>query len=305
MVDWEARIQQAISLRKQGLRNHEIATVMGLDASRVSQCLRMCGVPLPQITPSTPSERTKHMIALYKEGKTLEEVARPFNLTRERVRQILRRHGINKSSGGIKKRAEIRNEDAIRARQAFWDEATIRYYGCSSAELARINNGQPRSRQGSPANMYYDQMHNAAYRGIEWKLTLPVWWHIWQESGKWDQRGRGKDKYCMARDGDAGPYAVGNVRIILCEQNASESYHHVSATERYRKRLAALGEVPNPFDMTPRQKSAAEALLVGLTYRQWAEREGIDKRNAWAYFHAAKKKLELIRRVHEPPEISA
>lgn len=60
----------------------------------------------------------------------------------------------------------------------------------------------------------------AKFRGIGFELTIWEWWTIWQESGRWDQRGRGHG-YMMCRKGDVGPYAVGNVFIATGAHNVS------------------------------------------------------------------------------------
>jgi len=62
---------------------------------------------------------------------------------------------------------------------------------------------------------------------IEFLLTYQEWISIWQDSGKLEQRGTrfGLDGYCMARFGDEGPYAVGNVKIITNRENLAERDH--------------------------------------------------------------------------------
>jgi hypothetical protein len=67
------------------------------------------------------------------------------------------------------------------------------------------------------------QRWHAKDRGIEWHLTYEQWLVIWLESGHWHQRGNRVGCYVMARHGDTGPYAVGNVSIITCSQNISEA----------------------------------------------------------------------------------
>jgi hypothetical protein len=62
----------------------------------------------------------------------------------------------------------------------------------------------------------------ARQRGIEFLLTMEEWVTIWRESGHLHERGRGRGKYVMARYGDQGPYAVGNVKIITHSENCSE-----------------------------------------------------------------------------------
>jgi hypothetical protein len=61
--------------------------------------------------------------------------------------------------------------------------------------------------------------------------TLPQWWSVWTESGKWAVRGRG-DGYVMARNLDAGAYAQGNVYICSQVQNMRDSYAFRPAAER-------------------------------------------------------------------------
>ena len=68
------------------------------------------------------------------------------------------------------------------------------------------------------------QRSNAAKRGISFELTLGDWWSIWDKSGKWSERGVGVGRYVMSRFGDKGPYAAGNVEIILSTQNNSDSW---------------------------------------------------------------------------------
>jgi hypothetical protein len=69
---------------------------------------------------------------------------------------------------------------------------------------------------------FWAQQQNAKYRGVPFLLTFEQWWDIWKKSGHWHERGRGKNKYCMARFGDKGAYEVGNVKIITNSQNSSE-----------------------------------------------------------------------------------
>ena len=70
-----------------------------------------------------------------------------------------------------------------------------------------------------PRRRYIMQLHNAKARGIGWELTFEQWWSIWQDSGRWQERGCHADNYCMCRIGDVGPYAVGNVFIATFREN--------------------------------------------------------------------------------------
>ncbi len=71
-------------------------------------------------------------------------------------------------------------------------------------------------------NQFFDHRYSAGIRGIEFLLTFDEWWDIWLKSRHWDERGRIKGQYCMARKADRGPYVVGNVLIKRVEENIAE-----------------------------------------------------------------------------------
>lgn len=79
---------------------------------------------------------------------------------------------------------------------------------------------------------YTYQRRNADKRGIEWAITFREWWGIWEESGKWDSRGREKGGYVMGRHGDSGPYAIGNVSICTHSENALERERNCGSFEK-------------------------------------------------------------------------
>ncbi len=69
---------------------------------------------------------------------------------------------------------------------------------------------------------YSRQRNRALVRGIDWQFDLETWRALWLASGHWEERGAGRGRYCMARNGDVGPYAPDNVRIVTNEANARE-----------------------------------------------------------------------------------
>ena len=76
--------------------------------------------------------------------------------------------------------------------------------------------------QKTPRGKYAFHKSSAKKRGIPFLLTFEEWWDIWQASGKWEQRGRRRDQYVMARFGDLGAYKRDNVRICLAGENTDE-----------------------------------------------------------------------------------
>ena len=74
-----------------------------------------------------------------------------------------------------------------------------------------------------PSTIYARQKAMAKVRNIGWELTFEEWWNIWEQSGKYEQRGRGAGKYCMSRKNDVGSYAVGNIYIQTIDDNNREA----------------------------------------------------------------------------------
>lgn len=71
-----------------------------------------------------------------------------------------------------------------------------------------------------PTRAYARHAAGAARRGIEFKLTFPEWWGLWED--RYEQRGTRKGQYVMCRTADKGAYEMGNVRIATGAENAHE-----------------------------------------------------------------------------------
>jgi hypothetical protein len=122
-------------------------------------------------------------------------------------------------------------------------------YGCSSDEAKALNDGLPVSTHGSKAERYARQRLNAIQmRNIAWELTFKQWLDIWNESGHFAERGRGKG-YCMTRIGDTGPYAPNNVEIKTVGENFSESYFKHPWHERFKHRYKSGSGESNQADI--------------------------------------------------------
>jgi hypothetical protein len=153
---------------------------------------------------------------------TLREIGSHYGMTRERVRQLTSRHGLNRRSGGMHKSSvdnKARKAANVAARR---DARAILYYGCPYAELLALNDRQKPRIGTSNAGKFRIQKNNALVRGVVWAITFPQWMQVWQGSGHWQERGRARDAYVMARRGDTGPYALGNVYITTLAGNTSD-----------------------------------------------------------------------------------
>lgn len=84
---------------------------------------------------------------------------------------------------------------------------------------------------------FADQRRKAKGRGIPFLLDFHVWQWLWLASGKFDQRGNRADNFVMARKGDSGPYAVGNVFFQTVAENAKEgSLQHTRRGGHYPRK---------------------------------------------------------------------
>lgn len=73
----------------------------------------------------------------------------------------------------------------------------------------------------TPVSRYNAQKQTAKRRGIEFNLNFNDWWEMWEPY--WNKRGNLPQEFCMARNGDYGPYEKGNVSIITNSENCAYS----------------------------------------------------------------------------------
>ncbi len=284
------RERAAVILHGEGMSNREIALALGLSYPGACNLIRNGGAAQPH---AATRERNAEIVRRYQsgEGYRMEDIAQEFGLTRARVQQILAKAGISVKDYVVPAIVLVNKAEDSREHKAalerHWDEKTQSIYGCSAARLTELNGGLPRSRAGSPAYFYVDQRRNSLTRGIEWAISFPDWWQLWQDSGHWDERGRGAGKYCMARIGDSGNYAVGNVEIITTSQNSSDSYLITSAQARRGKALKTADHLSDS------QLEAANFIARGITHIEASKIWGISRVGAWQRFDAVKKKLAL------------
>ncbi len=98
---------------------------------------------------------------------------------------------------------------------------------------------------------YMTHKRNAKKRNIDFFLTFDEWLDIWTRSGKLDMRGRKKGQYCMARIGDIGPYAIGNVYIELSNVNFKLPHDGTpkSKEQKYKMSQAQKGAKKSPISV--------------------------------------------------------
>ena len=215
------------------------------------------------------SDRDKDMCDRYKKGETLQEIGVSYSITRERVRQIISRCGVTRDEGGEQLRAFLNNSEKRSKKRAEQELRKIKSWGCTLDEYNYFR-GFNTDYCKTPINYFKNQENSAKNRGIEWSLTLPQWWGIWERSGKYELRGRGKGKYVMARIEDLGGYEIGNIEIIEFSQNAKD-YYSIYKSEWYEKMRKSHGWSE---DIVMREKSN---LTIRTTVLQSADGEKASK----------------------------
>lgn len=254
------------------------------------------GRPLAQVTDC--SERNQQIVSLYKEGKTLEEIGLQFCITRERVRQVIQKTAPGISGGAAVRAVSNQIEDA-RLRLISMNARCMDSYGCDYETARRLNDGLNFTAPKCRALAYNNQKRDASARGIEFRLSFPEWIEIWERSGKWMERGRGRNRYCMARHGDTGPYAVGNVYITTNAQNAAESYENTPVESRHHCNYVPRWAVTT---LTPRQKQILELANSGNGPSAIAELLGIGRGTVAGILCTARAK---VRRAKKAPILRA
>jgi len=217
------RNAEAITSYLCGETKESICNRLGIREDRFYSMCYVKGIKVVnEIRVKQLSDRTIAIIEAFKQGKTLEEIGEQYKISRERVRQILKIEGITSKQGG----AHIRRLDSEKSQTIAIKEKKnkkcIATYGCTTDELTRLNDGEISSKKQSKAQKFKKQLNNARLRGVVFNLTFPQWVAVWEESGLYDARGRGKSGYCMARYGNTGAYEIGNVYIASVIENSRD-----------------------------------------------------------------------------------
>lgn len=154
------------------------------------------------LRPHAISARNQRMAELYKQGSTLQEIGQLYGITRERVRQILLAdHGLRGNDGGASLTAALERAARLNKMEARYQ----RKYGCSRADYRAI-------RKAGGTRPFTELKRNAANAGYKVELKLFQWWTLWQESGHWNDRGRGYG-YWLFRPDRHAPLSLSNHRI--------------------------------------------------------------------------------------------
>lgn len=224
VIAFNGKLDEIRKLAAEGKTRAEAGEITGLSAHMVGVYAREHDISFKHASIKDDKGRAKAMCAMFKAGKTLAQIGDLYGVTRERVRQVIKKsEGLVGLEGGQSALASRRREQAKARRNA----ASVLKHGCRYDQYRRlVEIGREMVAAGigaycTPTRAFASQRQNAKARDIEWKLTLWEWWSIWQDSGKWDERGRAGDKFVMCRFSDDGAYEFGNVYIATLAHNSS------------------------------------------------------------------------------------
>lgn len=145
------------------------------------------------------ANRNRLIVNDYLAGSTLREVGQRHQLTHERIRQILRAAGVNYAHSMRRWRTANRRAAKLQQVEPLYQTR----FGCSRAEYRAL-------RTAENTRIYSRFKANNKHKGFA--LSFPDWWRLWQESGHWAERGRGRG-YWMARIDRSKPITADNVVI--------------------------------------------------------------------------------------------
>lgn len=157
-------------------------------------------------------ERNSLIIVAFLAGEAMPAIAKAYGMTRQGVQQVLKKSGFTSKDGGASVRAAARIKklkvDSLQKKDVYCGEK----WGCTLEQWQLLRSMHP-DFNFTPIARYIQHRSNVMKKKVQWSLTLWEWWSIWNESGKYPERGRGKDNYCMARVNDEGVYIANNVEI--------------------------------------------------------------------------------------------
>lgn len=92
--------------------------------------------------------------------------------------------------------------------------------GRSQLIILKLNTGMKKSYA---YRLYKEHERNARSRKIDFLFSYEEWHDFWSLDNRLANRGREKNQFVMARDGDSGPYAAWNVHLATADENRRET----------------------------------------------------------------------------------
>lgn len=163
-------------------------------------------------------ERNQLIITAYLAGEAMPSIAEAYGMTRQGVQLILKKNGYGSKDGGASIRSATRIKQEAASKHEKKETYCILKWGCTLDQWQLLRSVHP-DFEHTPIARFIQHRNNVAKKNISWSLSLWDWWSIWNESGKYHDRGRTKDSYCMVLKKNADSYEVSSVEIIKVADN--------------------------------------------------------------------------------------
>lgn len=123
----------------------------------------------------------------------------------------------------------------------------------SAADIDDILKWAAENNLRDPLIAYAEQRANAMRRAVPFLLSFSEWWHFWKDH--YPRRGAREQDFCMARKGDQGPYALGNVYLATTAQNRRDYQYNPVAkgvtkqtrADRFKAEILEMAEQVRAF----------------------------------------------------------
>jgi hypothetical protein len=163
---------------------------------------------MAELTEKEVKKRNAKIVRQFKSGYTMGQLAVQHRISRQRVHQLLVRAGVTANDGG---RAKCR---ALRIKtKASQREGSIKRRWGITVEHWRHLRAMHRNFWATPLGVYIRKRNNVRPTKRKWRLPFVEFLRIWEESGLWDQRGRGGALYGMHLIDPKGHWTPDNVCI--------------------------------------------------------------------------------------------
>jgi hypothetical protein len=136
-------------------------------------------------------DRNVKILDQFAKGESMESIGRAFGISRQRIHQIINKHAT----------PQDREARSLASRGVGYEAYELEIKGMSI------------KARSEPILVYWRFSRYVKGRGIPFKITFDLWWQLWQESGKWSQRGASANCYCLARKSKDFGFVPDNVEI--------------------------------------------------------------------------------------------
>lgn len=186
--------------------------------------------------PESTKKRNSLIARRFKAGWTMGELSTEFGISRQRVKQLLDKRGVKAENGG---RAVLRALN-IKTKVASRERNVKRRWGITLEHWKHLR-AMDQDFWKTPLGVYIRKRANVQRTSKrKWRLTFVDFLHLWEDSGKWDQRGRGDEFYGMSLIDPTKDWTRDNVVVKRLQDSVAIGIKVSLANRRNRNREPRL-----------------------------------------------------------------